>query len=169
MPRADRVLFASYLRIARSFYRASLPLTGLVGTEVTFWSLDPFQSISQLFRHPPAGIAFTGGEVWMSFLIHWLGDWRQVQDSAGCPALRAPVHPFSWIAEGARLLSRLQFQLETLEAAEDHTREVGPLDCGKGNFEGSGRACTRATRTWCTPPCQPFYLQQALNLEHLTP
>lgn len=79
-----------------------------------------------------------------------------------CPPLSPPPQP---AAEGARVLSRLQRQLEVLQQAEEHTREVRrcglllvslPLSHSMPLHRASPYCCTRTCATLCAahPACR---------------
>eukprot|EP00887_Chlorella_sp_A99_P006874 scaffold2.g6874.t1 len=59
--KADAVLAASFLRLARRFEAERLPLTGLAGSGVTCWQLDFAAALRAAFRHPAAGLGFSEG------------------------------------------------------------------------------------------------------------
>ena len=60
MPKADRVLFAAFLRLTHRFRHEGLPLTGVVGNGVTCYQLDFAATLASAFHRPPPGLGFAG-------------------------------------------------------------------------------------------------------------
>lgn len=52
MVNPQQVVYAAFLRNIRSFQQQAIPLTGIVGTDLTFWNLDPVAYIAALLRQP---------------------------------------------------------------------------------------------------------------------
>lgn len=65
MPRADRVLYASLLRIGERFRAEGLPLLGVAGgggtaAAAACWDLSWPSTVRRLVEEPPPGVGLSG-------------------------------------------------------------------------------------------------------------
>lgn len=116
MPRSERFLYASFLRLLRRARAERLPLTGVAGLDVI--SETPLDALRRLFRQQ------SGLNVERERHTHSPTHVHMCPHASGAEQLQVSTTPP--LAGGLRLLSVLQAQLDVLASCEEETREVGP-------------------------------------------
>ena len=95
MPRPEKVLYASFLRLLRRFRRDHIPLTGVVGSSVVVNPGRPINELKRLFREPQD----------MSLHSEWLGPTCAHVSCAPQQMIDAPVllQPCRWAKAAGNL------------------------------------------------------------------